>query len=205
MRRPRYLLLLSCCAALLVLLLPSAAAASLPRAQIVWAETQETAGYFQDLVEESWMPSPPVKVDLRYRHCPRWPKWSSCMRYQWWSDGVTTQATYDIYFAPRAGARIFHHEIGHVFDFSNALDQTARRQLAPILRVGTQDWDQRAHERFAEAYSFCAIGVQQTATKEIRTYYYGFWIRPRQLRRACRIIRASAARTIPVGAFLPIA
>src|SRR5690606_9415073 len=79
MRRPRYLLLLSCCAALLVLLLPSAAAASLPRAQIVWAETQETAGYFQDLVEESWMPSPPVKVDLRYRHCPRWPKWRSCM------------------------------------------------------------------------------------------------------------------------------
>lgn len=88
----------------------------------------------------------------------------------------------------------FFHELGHQFDYH--MSDQARTEfllLTRDVRPWRFDGPNSPHERFAEAYSFCA---RYTAVRPRMPgdFAYGWMPHPRRHKLACRLIRREAFR-----------
>jgi hypothetical protein len=92
----------------------------------------------------------------------------------------------------------FLHELGHVFDLLGPGPKGYRRAFArvlqrPFIQNGRRHWN--LDERFAMAYSFCAMYPHYADAAFARTVWwgYGYAPTPAQYERACYVIRRAGA------------
>ncbi len=76
---------------------------------------------------------------------------------------------------------LFLHELGHHFDYTT-LKRKARRKFSRLFKWGPYEWDR---EKFAMAYSFCAMGAYP-----IEGWFgYGYGPSVEKHNRACEVLR----------------
>ncbi len=132
----------------------------------------------------SHVPAPPGVVTVHEGACPDRPTAAGCAK----SDDIWVR---DIGEGAAFNRYTFLHEVGHIFDY-RVMTERARdafRALVGDPRPWRSEVDS-SHERFAEAYMFCA---RHRRVRESFGGTDGYWVGPKRHRRICRLIRLAAA------------
>lgn len=137
----------------------------------------------QRWADEAKVPTPRVTVRLILAPCPNGAP--ACANVPWYG------ALGSIYWEPvRASRAHFLHEVGHHFDYE--MRDWARDRFRALIgdQRGWRAPPNSPHEKFAEAYSWCArhTHIRRAASRWI----FDYRPTPRLHRRACRLIRFAA-------------
>ena len=128
------------------------------------------------------VPTPKATVQSIRAPCPTGNV--ACANVPWYG------ALGTIYWDPAAATRAqFLHEVGHHFDYEMA--QWARDRFRALIGE-TREWrssPNSPHEKFAEAYSWCAR--HEKLRRAPQAWIFDYRPSPRLHRQACRIIRAA--------------
>lgn len=154
---------------------------------LVWPDGT-TAQPYQRWADALKVPTPTGTFTVHEAECPspQLPPRSSCaMPDDIW---LVTEGrpTYD--------RRVFKHELGHEFD-AEALTDEDRAALQFVLHVGgawrdlNTPHDDRAAERFANAYGTCADGIPRWIGARVRWSALSWRPTTLELRAVCAVIR----------------
>ncbi len=171
------------------------AVAGAEAAVLVRPDGAPVGGAWQTWVDRSKVPTAPGPVLFAFDHCPRavggcywgYPDW----------DGRPREVRISPLLTSGNGWRreALLHELGHDFD-AHVMTGAARRRFMVIMRYPTAPWRgphgevQPPIERFADAYSECAIyGAARDQEVEGKLPGFANDPTPHQHRRVCSLIR----------------
>lgn len=140
---------------------------------------------YRKWTREAKVPTPPglLEVNLDVNTCGTYVPASAiggCARL---SDGV-------IVVRPRAGRRVWFHELGH-FEDAYVLTDIQRAEFARLVNRpgGVWNGEPGLNEVFAELYAQCAVGIP--SQRALRRRWWPLWIKLKryQAKTGCSMIR----------------